>query len=40
MLITISNPFSEAGRAKIKLIQIVWKRAGGDEIGSRDPYGK
>jgi hypothetical protein len=40
MLIAASNPFSEAGRAKIKSIQIIWKGAGGDEIGSRDPYGE
>jgi hypothetical protein len=40
VLIAISNPFSETGRAKIKSIQIVWKRTGSDEIGSRDPYNK
>jgi hypothetical protein len=40
MFIAISNPSSETGRTKIKSIQIIWKGAGSDKMGSRDPYGK
>jgi hypothetical protein len=40
VLIAASNPSSETSRAKMKSIQMVWKGAGGNEIGSRDPYGK
>jgi hypothetical protein len=40
MFIIISNPFSKTSRTKIKSIQIVWKGAGGNKIGSRDLYDK
>jgi hypothetical protein len=40
VFIIISNPFSETSRAKIKSIQIVWKEAGSNKIGSRDLYDK